>query len=458
MAYTYYAGEKKTRPGIYHRYSKNQSETVGGALNGVVAFAMAANWGPIDKVTAHETEKSIRETYGTGESVEAACSIIAAGASTVYIKRVAGADGSKGTADIGTAIRLHAKYESSRTLTVMIKELAGDATRKQIVVREDTKILETLLFAVSEEETAAFLAAVAESAYITAEKLADGVITAGEYSLTGSDPAVTAADYADAFYALEPYRYNVLSTDSIDADVFAVLSAYAIDSYENGKLIMAVGGTTSDTEFEVRLENAKACNSERIIYFGGCWTNASGDIVKGAPAIAHVAGYISSTPANKSIVHKVITGATDVPEKLTNSQYVKAIENGLLLVSMGPNGQVWFDAGMNTLTVPTEEQDDGWKKIRRVKTRYELMDRIDVTLAPKIGNINCDADGIAYIIQCATGVIKEMIAEGKLTAGSFYEDPENAYAGDSAWFIIECDDLDSLEKIYLHYKFRYSAN
>jgi hypothetical protein len=86
------------------------------------------------------------------------------------------------------------------------------------------------------------------------------------------------------------------------------------------------------------------------------------------------------------------------------------------------------------------------------------MDRIDRTLAPKIGTINCDTDGIAYVIQCATGVIKEMIAEKKLSAGTFYEDPENPHAGDSAWFIIECDDIDSLEKIYLHYQFRYNAN
>lgn len=462
MAYTYVEGEKKVRPGVYQRYSKRGNGNADGALNGVVAFVMKSNWGPTDKVTAHDTAKSIRETYGTGESVEAACAIIAAGATTVYIQRPNGkngTEGTKGTADIGTAVTLGAKYPSSRTLTVIVKAKAADATKKQVVVTEGTTVLETLEFTVSEtDETDAIIAAVAESKYITATKKEAGVVTVGDYELKGTDPTVTAADYAEAYYALEPYRYNVLVTDSVDADVFATLCAYTAEAYENGKLIMAVGGDKTSTDLETRMSKAAACNSERIVYFGGAWEDEAGNAVDGVKAIAYVAGVIAATPCSRGIVHSVINGATDVPEKLTNAQYIEAINHGLLLVSVGPDGQVWFDSGINTLINLADNQDEGWKKIRRVKTRYELMDRIDRTLAPKVGKINCDADGIAYIIQSATSVIKNMIAEGKLSAGSFYEDLNNPHAGDSAWFIIECDDIDSLEKIYLHYQYRYSAN
>lgn len=460
MAYTYLAGEIKKRPGVYQRTSKRGNDNTISALNGVVAFAMAGSWGPVDKVTTHDSTKSIRETYGTGASVEAACNILAGGASKVFIKRLAGTGGTAGTADVGTAVTLNSKYPGKRTLVVNVKEKANDATKKQAVIQEGTVILETLEFAVSDsDETEAFMAAVASSAYITATKKAAGIITAGEYTLTGTDATVTAANYADAYNALEPYHYNVLCTDSADADVFATLCAYEKESYHNGKLIMVVGGEAPTTDnLEARLKAAAACNSERVVYFGGSWLDASGAEVKGAAANAYVAGAIASTPANKSIVHLVIQGATDVPEKLTNAQYVEAIENGLLLVSVGYDGQVWFDSGINSLITPGEDQDEGWKKIRRVKTRYELMDRIDRTLATKVGKINCDADGVAYIIQSALGVIKEMVAEKKLYSGNFYEDPENPHGGDSAWFIIEADDIDSLEKIYLHYQFRYSAN
>lgn len=459
MAYTYTAGETKLRPGVYQRISKRVSASVIGAINGVVAFAMKANWGPSDKVTAHETAKSIRETYGTGESVEAACAIFEAGASVVLIKRLEGANGTTGTADIGTAVSLTAKYPSSRAFVITVKAKASDATKKQIVVTEGTTVLETLEFAVdSTDETTAFLEAVKNSAYFNATKKAEGVITEGSYDLVGTDPTVTAEDYAEAYYALEPFNYNVLCTDSIEEDVFATLYAYEEESFENGKMNMIVVGADPSTDFATRMKNAAACNSERIVYFGSSWEDAEGNEVKGAKAIAYVAGAIAATPANQSIVHLQVAGATDVPEKLTNAQYTEAIKNGLLLLSAGPDGQVWFDSGINTLINPADNQDEGWKKIRRVKTRYELMDRIDRTLAPKVGRINCDTDGIAYIIQCGTGVIKEMIAEKKLSAGAFYEDPEMPHRGDSAWFIIECDDIDSLEKIYLHYQFRYSAN
>lgn len=461
MAYTYIEGEKKVRPGVYQRTSSTPSTATAGAINGVVALVMASNWGPVDKVTVHENARSIRETYGTGANVDAACSLIAAGASRVYIKRLSGANGTAGavgTATIGSALKLDAKYPSSRTIAVDVKAKVGDATKKQIVVREGTTILESFEFAVSAtDETASFLEAVAGSVYIIATKQATGVIEAGAYELTGKDPVNTTADYADAFYALEPFAYNVLVTDSIDADVFANLCAYKEESIENGKLIIAVGGDKPSKEFKTRLANAAACNNEGIVYFGGSWNDSEGNTVEGVPAIIYVAGEIAATPANQSIVHKEIAGATDVPEKLTNAQYIDAIKNGLLLVSAGPDGQVWFDSGINTLVSLKDNQDEGWKKIRRVKTRYELQDRIDRTLAPKVGRINCTPDGIAYIIQCGTGVIKEMIAENKLSAGTFYEDPERPHQGDSAWFIIEVDDIDSLEKIYLHYQYRYSA-
>ena len=461
MAYTYIAGEKKVRPGVYQRISKRGTDNVVGALNGVVAFVMGASWGPVDKVVKCENAKSVREAFGSGATVDAACSIFEAGASVVYIKRLDGANGTLGTvgtASVGSTVTLSAKYPSSREIVVTVKEKAADVTKKQIVVKDGTTILETLEYAANDtDETAAFMNVIELSAYITAVKLGAGVITPGDYTIKGTDPVVATADYADAFYALEPYNYNVLVTDSIDADVFATLCAYSEESYDNGKLIMVVGGADPTTAISERMTNAAACNSARVVYFGGSWTDLDGKEVKGAPAMAYIAGVIAATPANKSVVHKVISGATDVPEKLTNSQYIEAIRNGLLLVSVGPDRQVWIDSGINTLINPSDTQDEGWKKIRRVKTRYELMDRIDRTLAPKIGNINCDADGIAYIIQSATGVIKEMIAEKKISNGSFYEDPENPYEGDSAWFIIEVDDIDSLEKIYLHYRFRYVA-
>ena len=64
---------------------------------------------------------------------------------------------------------------------------------------------------------------------------------------------------------------------------------------------------------------------------------------------------------------------------------------------------------------------------------------------------------VSDIVQAGQRVLDAMVGEGKLQRGAqFIEDKGNPASGDSAWFIIQADDNDSLEKIYLHYQFRYS--
>lgn len=51
-----------------------------------------------------------------------------------------------------------------------------------------------------------------------------------------------------------------------------------------------------------------------------------------------------------------------------------------------------------------------------------------------------------------------MIAEGKLTAITVSESTANVADGDSAWFDIDVVDKDSMEHIYLSYRFQFSTN
>ncbi len=47
-----------------------------------------------------------------------------------------------------------------------------------------------------------------------------------------------------------------------------------------------------------------------------------------------------------------------------------------------------------------------------------------------------------------------MANENKIMGnGAFILDSANPATSDSAWFLIEVDDIDTLEKIYLHYRF-----
>lgn len=459
MAQLFKAGEQKIRPGVYYRYSNGGKTALPAAIDGVNAIVLKASWGPVGVVTSHKTASSVKETYGSGDGVDAALQLFKAGASTVYIYRPEGTGGIEGTVTASTGT-FTAKYVGARALSVKIQAKPGDSTKKECLVLDGSTQVEKVEFAVSsDKELSALKAALENSKYVGFVFTSDGTATVGEYDLAGGkDPSVTTQDYVKGFYALEPYRYNVLSTDSIDAAVAQAMDAYADEAAVSGKNIICVAGAPTTETFDNRCAGANGYNDKKVVYFGSGFVTAEGT-VNGVKAINYAAGVIAATPSNQSIVHTVISEAIDTTEKLTNAQYERAIENGLLLLSTGPDGQVWFDSGVNTLTTLSSEEDAGWKKIKRTKVRFELLDRIDRAVAPLVGKINCDADGVAAVMQAAMGVITAMTAERKLLAGgSIVEDIENPRTADSAWFVIAVDDIDTMEKIYLHYKFRYSQN
>lgn len=456
MAQSYKAGETKTRPGVYYRYTTDSVQTAG-AVDGIAAIVLNAQWGKQGEVTTHETAASIEKAYGS----DVATMLKTAGASTVLVCRLKGSGGAKASVQVSDVCTIMAKYEGvGKALKVKIQQKISDERTKQALVLDGVTLLETFEFAGSSDDVDAAVAAMAASEYVELAKLKSGTVAVGEHTLTGgANPTVTAADYMEGFEALESYTYNVLCTDSTDVAVATLLKSYADEAASQGKHFIGVAGAPETATFDAKKANAKALNSAKMVYFGSGWKTASGDTIEGAKAAAYVAGKIAATPSSESIVHSVISGATDVTERLTNAQYVSAIENGLLLLSVGSGGEIWLDSGITTLTTLGANEDAGWKKIKRVKVRNELFDRLDRATAPLVGKVNCNADGIAAVIQAGMGVLTSMVAENKLETGAtFTTDPENPYAGDSAWFIVDALDIDALEKVYLHYQFSYSSN
>ena len=470
MAVFYNVGENKMRPGVYQRHVNVGFDAIGGSQDGICAIPIQANWGPLGKVVKNTLASDLTNTYGegtygTGYTVPAAAEMMKGGASAVYTYRL-GTGGKQATKEITTGLTATAKYPGTMPISLAVKEKLGDSATKQLLVYADNTLVETWDFAVSTTaEGANLISAAAKSNYITvtgsaatvpAMAVASGAMTGGE------NPTVTNEDYSKAFAALEPYYYNVIALDVDDDEnmtLSLLLQAYLDNAFKLGKLGFAVVGEKTTVDFETRLAHSRAFNDTKVVYLGGGWLTGS-ENKDGVMAICHTAGVVASTPSNQGITHLVVNGATDLCEALTFSQYEQAIEAGMLMVSMSADGSIWYDSGITTLTKPEAgTQDDGWKKIRRAKVRFELIHRLDIALNPKVGRVSADTDGIADIVQTGMRVVDAMVSEGKLAVGAvFCEDPNNPYTGDSAWFIIQVDDIDSLEKIYLQYQFRYSQN
>lgn len=469
MAIHYKEGEKKVRPYLYQRQSNIGFSTPSAAQDGICAIAIKASWGPLGKVVKNTMSSDLDKNYGTGDysaafTVPAAAEMFNGGAAVVYTYRM-GTGGKQATLSADGLI-ITAKYPGTMAISVAVQEKLGDNTKKQFMVYAGTKLVEEYEFAADgKNEGANLIAEVKESKYIviTGTAASVAVLPVASGALTGGEnPTVATEDYSAAWAALETYYYNCIALD-VDDDESLTLSQmlheYLVNANPLGKLGMAVVGEKSTVDFEKRCKNAAAFNDCTVVYLGGGWKSGKTNM-DGALAICHTAGVIATTPSNQGIVHAAISNATELCESITHAQYVEAIKCGMLLVSQSPDGVIWYDSGINTLITPeVTTQDAGWKKIRRTKTRFEMFDRLNRELMPKVGRVSADKDGVADIIQAGQRVLDAMVNERKLNTGAaFFEDPENPYDADSAWFIVQSDDIDSLEKIYEHFQFRYSQN
>ena len=464
-------GEKKIRPGIYQRYENIGQAPLVTARDGICAIPVRASWGPLGKVVKHNRAADLAKTYGagvygTGYTVPAAEAMFKGGAVTVYTYRM-GTGGAKAKLDV-SGITVSAKYEGTMPLSVSVQTKLTDSAKKQFQVYSGTALVETFDFmADGANEGDNLMKAAVNSKYVdltaAAAPAVVEVLAVASGALTGgADPVVTNEDYSKAFAALESTYYNVIALDVDDDEnmtLSLILHEYLNGAYEMGKLAIAVVGEKTTVDFEKRLAHARAFDDYKTAYLGGGWMSGAQN-KDGVLAICQTAGTIASTPSNKGIVHAVIDGATELCESLTYYQYEEAILSGMLMVAMSAEGEIWYDSGVNTRVSDADSMnDDGWKKIRRTQVRFEAFDRLDRALAPKVGRVSADSDGVADVIQTGQRILAAMANEGKIFAGAtFTEDPDNPFAGDSAWFIIQLDDVDSLEKIYLRYQFRYSQN
>lgn len=473
MGIFFTVGEKKKRPGVYQRYENVGGVSIAGATDGIVACCIRSNWGECNKVHTFESIEQAKLVLGNGGengTVSLLTEIFTGGAKKVYCVRL-GSDGTKGQTTLldtenTQAIIMTAKSEGDRQLSYIIRKVLGDENTKEMIVLENTTEKERITFQSGENEIDNFLEATKQSNYFVFSKIEHyqgnaGLSEVGQTDFTaGTNPTITNESYSNAFTLLEPYVFNTICVDTENIAVHTLLTAFIQKIYQNGNILpFAVIGESTSVPFETRLAHAKAINSYNVVYVGGGAVDTLGQPLEGIRAAARMAGMVASTPSNQSLTHKVVTGMTDVMEMLTNSQYEQSIDAGMVTFSTSSSGNVWIESAVTTLNMPQGEDDEGWKKIKRTKIRKELMNRASATVEPLIGNINNDGDGRATVLIAIGNLLALMYTEGKLLEGGYIEvDKNNLPEGDSAWFNIYADDIDSLEKLYFVYKFRYSPN
>lgn len=467
MAGTFIAGETKVRPGAYFNIQKTGDDAAADVVNGVTAVAFRADFGPLSAAVELSAEDGYADTFGTALTTDAIKETIAGGAKTIIACRV-GNGGSQATIDVMNtsdtkALSITAKYVGEKEFTLTIREKLTDSTMKQCIIYAGTSEFEKVEFAAGAGEAAVLVAAISQSANFTAqiaENQADAVLANVSQSAftKGTNPVVTIDDYSNAFAQIEPYEFNTICVDTEDPAVHLLLQSFINRIFDVGSLVQAVVAEKRSVVLTARMTNAAAFNDEKMHYVLNASINEQGTEIDGYQTAARIAGMIGAVASNSSLTHTVINGFTEILEPLTNTEIIAAEQKGCIVLSYNKSKQVWIDSAINTLITPAENQDDGWKKIRRVKTRFELMRRVNVTADNLVGKIDNDTNGRATLISQVQAVGDAMVSEGKLTSCAVTESSSYTADGDSAWFDIAVVDKDSMERIYLTYKFRFSTN
>lgn len=461
-------GEQKIRPGVYVRVTNIGEPPEAIVPQGIVAALFRASWGPLGEVTYLESSDAVTNTYGVDGTIDTALEAFRGGCRRVVAYRL-GSGGQKAIVNLqdsegANVVALTAKYEGARgnNFSVSVRDSLVDDTKRELLLYEGATLRQTITFAKGSSEPQALVDAIAasNSPYITAIKLEDGsgiLAPTTQLLLTGGeDPTVNGESYSAGLAAIEAIDWNVLAVDSEDPITHAVVQTY-IDRVRNeGKRVLGVVGELTSVPLATRLANARAFNDPAIIYVANGFRGSDGVAREGYKAAARVAGMTAAAQITESLTHYVVRGATELIGALTNAEIEQAINSGALVFTMSAQKQVHIEYGINTFITVTADMDAGWKKIRRVRTRDNLMDRIAATWDPLIGKINNSPDGRATLIAAAQGIINRMIAEGALLQGSIFEDPNNPPVGDSAWFVVQVDDLDSAEKVYITFQFRFA--
>lgn len=464
MAGYFAVGETKTRPGAYFNVQSNGSGDSYGAIDGIVAVLFKSNMGPLNKAQILEAGDGYESVYGTGGTTDAIREALYGGARQILAVRV-GSGGTAAKLDITVGdnkkVTITAKYAGAASYKATVRAKLGDSEKKECIIYLDSAEFEKVTFpADSTDEVAGFVSAFASSKNfdVTAETGAAGVIPIASQSAftAGTDPTTAAADYTNALKEVEKHYFNTICIDTEDTQIQALVAAFLDRIYEEGNFGMAVFAQASTVALATRVAAAAAYNSEKVVFVVNAKAQA-GDLELGGYQIAaYVAGVIASTAANQSVTHTV-TRYTELLDALTNSEIENAEQNGCLVLSTSTDGSVWLDNGINTLVAPDAEHDNGWKKIRRTKTRYELMFRANAAADALVGRVNNDVNGRATIASAVQAVCNAMVNEGKIQYALVEESTSNVADGDACWFDIDVIDLDSAEHIYLTYNFRFST-
>ena len=427
----------KVRPGTYINFESTNQETLSGSDRGTVLIPLINHsYGPEKEfiTISNESVDSAFDKLGYSVYAENPSMLLIreafknASAVVVYIAKA----GTK-AAGTGGGLSVQAKYGGSRGNALSYSVAANPVMGFDVSVYLDGSTVEVF-------EGVTDVSALADSKYITATgelEAAAGVSLSG-----GTDGTATNADITAFLDDMESVNFNTLAFPVTEESLLAACVTKIKYMRENvGRGVKAVvPDYKADYEGIINVTNSVVINGAPI-------TNAQ--------ATAWVAGADASASNVQSNTHKIYVGAESIDNPKTHEQAVAAIQNGEFFFSYSENGDVVVEYDINSLTSFTDRKDKSYSKNRVLRVFDSFADSVRLNFPPNKYSNN--ENGWDIMDGMGRSILKQFFDAGAIQNVDYDTDfavVRGESKGDSAYFNVGIQPVDSAEKLYFTVKTR----
>lgn len=431
----------KVRPGTYINFEASNQSTLGSSDRGTVLIPLINHsYGPEKEfiTISNESVDSAFDKLGYSvydenpsmllirEAFKNAVTVI------VYIVKA----GTKATGT-GGGLTAEAKYGGSRGNALSYSVAANPVIGFDVSVYLDGSTVEVF-------EGVTDVSALADSKYITfAVSEGASLEAAAGIALTGgADSTASNADITAFLDDMESVNFNTLAFPVTEESLLAACVTKIKYLRENvGRGVKAViPDYKADYEGIINVTNSVVIN-------GTALTNAQ--------ATAWVAGADASASNVQSNTHKIYVGAESIVNPKTHEQAVAAIQNGEFFFSYSENGDVVVEYDINSLTSFTDRKDKSYSKNRVLRVFDSFAESIRLNFPPNKYSNN--ENGWDIMDGMGRSILKQFFDAGAIQNVDYNTDfavVRGESKGDSTYFNVGLQPVDSAEKLYFTVKTR----
>ena len=257
----------------------------------------------------------------------------------------------------------------------------------------------------------------------------------------GTDPTVSATDYANFLTAIEPYQFDIIIYDGTDSSTIQAFAQFAerISNNVGQKCQAVMAGST-----------AAGSNSEFVIAVNNGVVLSDGTELTAGQATWWVGGAEAGALYNQSLTYAQYPNAAEAKPKLADAQAEAALKSGQLCF-IDNFGAVKVCQDINSLTTFTADKGQEFSKNRVMRVLMQFCNDVYEHFSNYfIGKVDNNEVGRNLLKGWIVGYLNEMMANNGIrdfTAEDVTVEPGNSV--DSVLINVAIRPVDSIEKIYM---------